>query len=69
MGASCADRPLLATGAEPRRIPVAGADLGVWDVNEQGQGLIRAREPADVGALSDPETPLESLAGELTAGG
>jgi 3-phenylpropionate/trans-cinnamate dioxygenase ferredoxin reductase component len=48
---------------------VAGMNVNVWDVNEHVQALIRAREPADVGALSDPDTPLESLVGELTAGG
>jgi hypothetical protein len=31
--------------------------------------LIRSRRPADAGALSDPETPLGSLVGEVTARG
>jgi 3-phenylpropionate/trans-cinnamate dioxygenase ferredoxin reductase component len=48
---------------------VAGMNVNVWDVNEHVQALIRARQPADVGALSDPDTPLESLLGELTTGG
>jgi 3-phenylpropionate/trans-cinnamate dioxygenase ferredoxin reductase subunit len=48
---------------------VAGMNVNVWDVNEQVQALIRARRPADAGALSDPGTPLESLVGEVTAKG
>jgi len=45
---------------------VAGMNVNVWDVNEHVQALIRTREPADVSALSDPDTPLESLVAELT---
>jgi 3-phenylpropionate/trans-cinnamate dioxygenase ferredoxin reductase subunit len=45
---------------------VAGMNVNVWDVNEQVQALIRTGRPVDVGALSDPDTPLESLVGELT---
>jgi 3-phenylpropionate/trans-cinnamate dioxygenase ferredoxin reductase subunit len=48
--------------------PVAGMNVNVWDVNEHIQALIRARQPVEVAALTDPGTPLESLAGELTAG-
>jgi len=47
---------------------VAGMNVNVWDVNEHVQALIRTREPADAGALSDPDTPLESLVAELTPG-
>jgi 3-phenylpropionate/trans-cinnamate dioxygenase ferredoxin reductase subunit len=46
---------------------VAGMNVNVWDVNEHVQALIRARQPVDAGALSDPETPLESLVPEVSA--
>ena len=42
---------------------VAGMNVNVWDVNEHVQALIRSREPVDVGALTDPDTPLEALVG------
>lgn len=45
---------------------VAGMNVNAWDVNEHVQAIIRARQPANVAALSDPDTPLESLAGEFT---
>lgn len=45
---------------------VAGMNVNVWDVNEHVQALIRSRQPIDVAALTDPDTPLDSLAGELT---
>jgi 3-phenylpropionate/trans-cinnamate dioxygenase ferredoxin reductase subunit len=47
---------------------VAGMNVNVWDVNEHVQALIQARQPVEVAALTDPGTPLESLAAELTAG-
>ena len=47
---------------------VAGMNVNVWDVNAYVEALIRTRQPADVRALHDPDTPLESLVGELTAG-
>ncbi|HEY1775650.1 MAG TPA: FAD-dependent oxidoreductase [Solirubrobacteraceae bacterium] len=40
---------------------VAGMNVNVWDVNEQVQALIRSRKPVENAALSDPDTPLESL--------
>jgi 3-phenylpropionate/trans-cinnamate dioxygenase ferredoxin reductase subunit len=43
---------------------VAGMNVNVWDVNDQLQALIRSRQPVDPAALRDPDTPLESLAGE-----
>ena len=46
---------------------VAGMNVNVWDVNEHVQALIRSRRQVDVGALTDADTPLESLAGEVTA--
>ncbi|MGH2913550.1 MAG: NAD(P)/FAD-dependent oxidoreductase [Solirubrobacteraceae bacterium] len=47
---------------------VAGMNVNVWDVNEHVQALIRSRGPVDAAALTDPDTPLESLAGQLTTG-
>jgi 3-phenylpropionate/trans-cinnamate dioxygenase ferredoxin reductase subunit len=41
---------------------VAGMNVNVWDVNEHVQAIIRSRRLIDKQALSDPETPLESLA-------
>jgi 3-phenylpropionate/trans-cinnamate dioxygenase ferredoxin reductase subunit len=43
----------------------AGMNVNVWDVNEHVQALIRSRRPIGA-ALTDPGTPLESLAGEAT---
>jgi 3-phenylpropionate/trans-cinnamate dioxygenase ferredoxin reductase subunit len=40
---------------------VAGMNVNVWDVNEHVQALIRSRAQVDVGALTDADTPLESL--------
>jgi hypothetical protein len=47
---------------------IAGMNVNVWDVNEHVQALIRSRQPVEVGALTDPDTPLASLVGEPTAG-
>jgi 3-phenylpropionate/trans-cinnamate dioxygenase ferredoxin reductase component len=47
---------------------VAGMNVNVWNVNEHVQALIRARQPADVAALTDPGTPLDRLAAELDPG-
>ena len=46
---------------------VAGMNVNVWDVNEHVQALIRSREPVDVAALSDRDTPLDSLVAQPTA--
>jgi 3-phenylpropionate/trans-cinnamate dioxygenase ferredoxin reductase subunit len=40
---------------------IAGMNVNVWDVTEHIQALIRARKPIQTAALSDPDTPLESL--------
>jgi 3-phenylpropionate/trans-cinnamate dioxygenase ferredoxin reductase subunit len=45
----------------------AGMNVNVWDVNEHVQALIRSRRAIDVAALTDPGTPLESLAEAVTA--
>ena len=42
-------------------------NVNVWDVNEHVQALIRSRRPVDVAALTDTDTPLDSLVGEPTA--
>lgn len=50
-------------------IVVAGMNVNVWDVNDQIRALIRPRRPVDRGALSDPDTPLDSLSAEASRGG
>jgi 3-phenylpropionate/trans-cinnamate dioxygenase ferredoxin reductase subunit len=40
---------------------LAGMNVNVWDVNEHVQTLIRSRQPIQTAALTDPDTPLESL--------
>ena len=47
---------------------VAGMNVNVWDVNDHVQALIRARAAIDVTALTDPDTPLDSLVGQPTGG-
>ncbi len=44
---------------------VAGMNVNVWDVNQHVQALIRSGRPVDVAALTDADTSLESLAGQL----
>jgi 3-phenylpropionate/trans-cinnamate dioxygenase ferredoxin reductase component len=46
---------------------VGGMNVNVWDVNQHVQELIRSRRPVDVGALTDPDIPLDSLVAEPTA--
>ena len=46
---------------------VGGMNVNVWDVNQYVQALIRSRRPVDVAALTDPQTPLESLVAEPAA--
>ena len=43
---------------------VGGMNVNVWDVNQQVQSLIRSRRPVDVAALTDTDTPLDSLVAE-----
>jgi 3-phenylpropionate/trans-cinnamate dioxygenase ferredoxin reductase component len=45
---------------------LAGMNVNVWDVNEHVQALIRSRAVVDAGALADPDTPLELLAGSAS---
>jgi 3-phenylpropionate/trans-cinnamate dioxygenase ferredoxin reductase subunit len=46
---------------------VGGMNVNVWDVNQHVQELIRSRRVVDVAALTDPDTPLDSLVAEPTA--
>ena len=45
---------------------LAGMNVNVWDVNEHVQALIRSRHAVDVAALSDRDTPLDSLVAQPT---
>jgi 3-phenylpropionate/trans-cinnamate dioxygenase ferredoxin reductase subunit len=62
-----ATREFIAFWLQDERV-IAGMNVNVWDVNEQIQALIRSRRTIDVAALTDPGTPLESLAGKATTG-
>jgi 3-phenylpropionate/trans-cinnamate dioxygenase ferredoxin reductase subunit len=42
---------------------LAGMNVNVWDVNEHVQALIRSRRPIQTAALTDLDTPLETLIG------
>jgi 3-phenylpropionate/trans-cinnamate dioxygenase ferredoxin reductase subunit len=46
---------------------VAGMNVNVWDVTEHVQALIRSRRPLEIETLCDPDVPLQSLVGEVTA--
>ena len=46
---------------------VGGMNVNVWDVNQHVQELIRSRRAVDVAALTDADTPLDSLVAEPTA--
>src|SRR6516164_7610074 len=46
---------------------VAGMNVGVWDVAEHVQALIRSRRPVSAAELADPGVPLDSLAGQRPA--
>ena len=43
---------------------LAGMNVNVWDVNDHVQALIRSRQPVDLAALRDPDTPFAALVGE-----
>jgi 3-phenylpropionate/trans-cinnamate dioxygenase ferredoxin reductase subunit len=47
---------------------IAGMNVNVWDVNEHVQALIRSGQAIDAAALSDRDTPLESLLAASTTG-
>jgi len=46
---------------------LAGMNVNVWDVNDDIQALIRSRQPVEIAALSDRDTPLGSLVPRPTA--
>jgi 3-phenylpropionate/trans-cinnamate dioxygenase ferredoxin reductase subunit len=58
-----ASRQFVAFWLRDQRV-IAGMNVNVWDVNEHVQALIRSRRPVEVGALTDPDTPLDSLHSE-----
>jgi 3-phenylpropionate/trans-cinnamate dioxygenase ferredoxin reductase component len=47
---------------------VAGMNVGVWDVTDKIQRLIRERVAVDDRRLADPDLPLEDLALAAEAG-
>src|SRR6202035_1161039 len=47
---------------------LAGMNVNVWDVNEHVQALIRSAQPIEAGALTDDDTPLESLTARPASG-
>jgi 3-phenylpropionate/trans-cinnamate dioxygenase ferredoxin reductase subunit len=55
-----ATREFIAFWLQNQRV-VAGMNVNVWEVNEQIQALVRARQPIDPRRLRDPEIPLEDL--------
>jgi len=58
-----ASRQFVAFWLRAQRV-IAGMNVNVWDVNDQVQALIRSRRPVEVDALTDPDTPLDSVHGE-----
>jgi 3-phenylpropionate/trans-cinnamate dioxygenase ferredoxin reductase subunit len=42
---------------------LAGMNVNVWDVSDAIQALVRAGDPVDVARLTDPDVPLDELAG------
>jgi 3-phenylpropionate/trans-cinnamate dioxygenase ferredoxin reductase component len=47
---------------------VAGMNVGIWDVTDEIQRLLRARVPVADRRLADPEIPLEDLAPTVESG-
>jgi 3-phenylpropionate/trans-cinnamate dioxygenase ferredoxin reductase component len=42
---------------------LAGMNVNVWDVNDKIEALVRSGRPIEAARLTDPDVPLESLAG------
>lgn len=49
-------------------IVAAGMNVNVWDVSDPIRALLRSRQAVDRGALTDPDTPLDSLSAEASRG-
>jgi 3-phenylpropionate/trans-cinnamate dioxygenase ferredoxin reductase component len=62
-----ADREFIAFWLADDRV-VAGMNVGVWDVTDHIQNLIRARATVDDRRLADTDVPLEDLAAAARAG-
>lgn len=58
-----ASRQFVAFWLSDQRV-VAGMNVNVWNVNDDVQALIRSRRHVEVAALTDPDTPLDSLHSE-----
>jgi 3-phenylpropionate/trans-cinnamate dioxygenase ferredoxin reductase subunit len=56
-----ADGTFIAFWLQDGRV-VAGMNVNAWEVNEHVQALIRSRAPIERATLSDPDTPLDTLA-------
>jgi 3-phenylpropionate/trans-cinnamate dioxygenase ferredoxin reductase component len=56
------DGKFIAFWLKDQRV-IAGMNVNVWDVNDHVQALIRSRAQVDGAELGDPDTPLDSLAG------
>jgi 3-phenylpropionate/trans-cinnamate dioxygenase ferredoxin reductase subunit len=54
-------REFIAVWLDGGRV-VAGMNVGIWDVADPIQDLIRSRAAVDVARLRDPEVPLDLLA-------
>jgi 3-phenylpropionate/trans-cinnamate dioxygenase ferredoxin reductase subunit len=42
---------------------LAGMNVNVWDVNDKIEALVRSGQPVEAARLTDPDVPLETLAG------
>jgi hypothetical protein len=56
-------REFIAFWLEDGRV-VAGMNVGVWDVSEHIQALVRTRRPIDRRRLAAPDVPLEAVLAE-----
>ena len=43
---------------------LAGMNVNVWDINDKIEALVRSGQPVEVTRLTDPDVPLEALAGD-----
>ena len=56
-----AAREFIAFWVDEERRVLAGMNVGVWDVTDPIQALIRSRKPIDTAVLADPGVALETL--------